>query len=859
MRIRTFIMSTSAVVAVGFFGVGYLAVGRILDLTVQANARQSSAALAQVTFASMFQLMSTGWNRHQAEQFLGAVRAAARDTPSNLEIYRGPVVVKDYGEIAQPALDEALQRVMADGQPVTESVGNRIRYVMPLVADQRCLACHVSARAGVTLGAIEVRHDFSPLIEQAHRDFLFWLMIVAPLAMAIAGLVVWIVNRRIEQSIEVVNSAVAQVGSVADLRKLELTQHDLGFDELNRLFGHLGELIRKLRDVAVDKDVLRFEIGLLEKFVITSEVVRDWGEYIARLLSEINQVMTTHLMFSVFQIGNETYELEIFWFRPPDDATRQLVEAHVRHLVTADGRFGNLDDASVLHRVPSSGELLSLDWQTATLHTKSLIVDRPKIGGIVGIGVHATMVEDETMRLVTDSILSTMLNVVGSVKAIHKYTRDMEYYATRDPLTDLYNRRVFWELFEYEVARAQRHNYQFALLVVDLDNFKLVNDGYGHTTGDAYLQAVAQSMKRVLRPGDIFARYGGDEFVALLPEIRVEDATSVAQRVLEAAANLELDLRDGNKVVGSVSIGLALYPLHADNAKDLFLFADNMMYKAKGAGKHQVGVPGQQEVADVFRNMTQTTMMVVNAINENRIVPFFQPILDARTNAVAGFEVLSRLEHDGEYMEAGRFIEYAEKAGVIHRLDTMVMEKALRMVADCGFGGLVFINLSPRALVIADFLRTLKRTVASAGIDPSQVVFEITERDTVKNIAVLERLVDDLKLDGFKLAIDDFGSGFSSFQYLRRFPVDFMKIEGDFIVNILESERDKAFVQTIRRLAGDLNIQVIAEHVESEDVFTELRAMDVEMVQGYHIGRPGPSLQDPRWTPVKRTPPGIAP
>jgi EAL domain-containing protein (putative c-di-GMP-specific phosphodiesterase class I) len=234
--------------------------------------------------------------------------------------------------------------------------------------------------------------------------------------------------------------------------------------------------------------------------------------------------------------------------------------------------------------------------------------------------------------------------------------------------------------------------------------------------------------------------------------------------------------------------------------------------------------------------------MVVKAINEKRIVPFFQPILDITGNHVAGFEVLSRLEQNGEYTEASRFIEYAEKAGAIHRLDTMVMEQALRALAESGFTGYLFVNLSPRALSVADFMATLKRTVANAGIDPRQIVFEITERDTVKNITVLERMVTELKMDGFKLAIDDFGSGFSSFQYLRRLPVDFVKIEGDFIVNIIGNERDRAFVQTIWRLAADLKIKVIAEHVEDAEVLAELERIGIEYAQGYFIGRPARTL-----------------
>jgi diguanylate cyclase (GGDEF)-like protein len=842
MRIRSFIMSASAGVAVVFFTVGYFAISRILEHSVREDARQSSAATARITFASMYELMSTGWNRQQAEQFLAAVRGAARDTSTQVEIYRGPVVTKDYGEIKQPPIDETLGRLLAGGPATTETTGSSIRYLMPLVADERCLRCHASARVGATLGVIEVRQDFAALVSAANRDFLLWLLAIAPLAMAMAGIVVWKVNQRLEQSIEVVDAAVTQVEAVSDLRKLEFERHDLGFDELNRLFGHLGDLIAKLRSVAVDKDVLRFEIGLLEKFVITSEVVRDWGDYVSRLLEDINQVMHTPVMFSVFQVGDEMLEVETFWSRPPEQGTRAMVEAELRRMIDIDGRFSDSADVTVHHHSPAQGEPLVMDLETFVLHTKSLMVDRPKIGGIVGIGVHSEMIEDDTLRLVTDSILSTMLNVVGSVKAIHKYTRDMEYYATRDPLTDLYNRRVFWELFEYEVARASRHGYEFALLLVDLDNFKLINDNFGHAAGDIYLQAVAKAMKKTLRPGDIFARYGGDEFVALLPEITSDTATAVAKRVLDAAAAVEQFTPDGSRIAGSVSIGLAVYPLHAENAKDLFLFADNMMFKAKGAGKHQVGVPGEQEVAEVFRDMTATTMMVVKAINERRIVPFFQPILDIANNRISGYEVLSRLEQNGTHLEASRFIEYAEKAGAIHRLDTMVMEQALGKLAESGFTGYLFVNLSPRALAVADFLNVLKKTVANAGIDPAQVVFEITERDTVRNIAILERMVNELKLDGFKLAIDDFGSGFSSFQYLRRLPVDFVKIEGDFVVNILSNERDRAFVQTIWRLAADLKIQVVAEHVEDAEVLAELKKIGVEYAQGYYVGRPGSEI-----------------
>lgn len=842
MRIRTFILSASATVALGFFGIGYFTVSRILDHSVRANALAASEVLAETAFTGMVQVMSTGWSRKQAEEYIVAMRDTTRSSGTELQIYRGPVAAADYGEITQPPLDASLRAVFANGRPLTESPAGGVRHLMPLLAGANCLRCHAGAKQGEVLGIIEVKQDFTPLLARAHEELLRWLLLAAPLLLAGAALVVWRVNRRLEQAIEIVDSAVAEVGAVADLKHVEFSGRDLGFEELNRLFGRLGQLVEKLRDVAVDKDVLRFEIGLLEKFIITSDVVRDWGEYIARLLAEINTVMPTHVLFSVFQVGDEIFDLEIFWNQPPSKATREAMENHIRAVVAADARLSGLAQVSLHHHAPATnGPELELDHRSVVLETKALILDQPKIGGIVGIGVHASAVHDETLRLVMDSILSTMINVVGSVKAIHKYTHDMEYYATRDPLTDLYNRRVFWELFEYEVARAGRHGYSFGLLVLDLDNFKLVNDGHGHVAGDRYLQTFAHTVKQVLRPGDIFARYGGDEFVVLLPEVMPEMAATVARRMLEAIDEMRVEV-PGGSISGGASIGMAVFPLHADNAKDLFLFADAMMFKAKSAGKNQLGAPSEEDVAAVFRDMTETAALVVDAVNEGRIEPYFQPIMDLAGGRIVGYEVLSRLILPDKHLEAARFIEFAEKAGIIHRLDLLVMEKALRAASVCEYDGLVFINLSPRALALANFMQELKRMVAECDIDPARVVFEITERDTLRNLSTLEHLVAELKLAGFKLAIDDFGSGFSSFQYLRRLPLDFLKIEGDFVANMLDNDKDRAFVQSIYQLAMGLGIRVIAEHVESREVLEALREMGVELGQGYYIGRPDKTL-----------------
>lgn len=851
MKIRTFILAGSILTGSVLFAGSYLAVSRAFDVAVTTQARESAEATARTTFVAMYELMSTGWSRAQAERFVARTREANAGQGGMVQIYRGPRVEALYGPIEQPALDADLEQVLLSGHSFHRVKDENIRLLYPLQAEEKCLGCHHNATVGDTLGVIEVRQDLTPALTGLRGGFLaqtaWWLLPAAFLTL----LGVFLVNRRVGRALDGVEARVAEVNAVADLRKLEFPREESGFEEIHRILGAVEELVKRLRAVAVDKDMLTFEIGLLEKFVITSEIIRDWHEYVNHLVRDINKVMPAHLLFSLFQIDDELFDLEIFWFNPPNAGARAQVERHIRDILERHPRFSAYTHFNINHHVAEAdASEVELDEETLALHVKSFFVDTPKIGGIVGVGVHANELEDETRHLVLDSVLSTLLNVVGSVKAIYKYTRDLEYYATRDPLTDLFNQRVFWELLGYEIDRAKRHDCSFGVLLIDLDNFKLVNDHYDHATGDRFLQLFARTVHGVLRGGDIFARYGGDEFVVILPEAELPQVSEVAHRILHAVRDMTLDGPDGTPIRATASIGMAVFPEHATEAKDLFLFADNMMYRAKAEGKERVAIPSSDDVVEVFRDISNKSVLILNAIEERKLVPHFQPILDVRSNTVAAYEVLCRMPLEGRILRADEFVEIAEKMGVIHRLDCLIIEEALGRLRDAGHDGLMFLNLSPRALVLNEFAKSVRRVVADSGVDPSRIVFEITERDTVKNLSLVQRFLNDLKFDGFKLAIDDFGSGFSSFHYLRHFPVDYLKVEGDFVMNILQSPRDRAFVQSMQSLAQELGIQVVAEFVESAEVLEELRRMGVDLAQGYYIGRPEPQILHGAWSPA---------
>jgi len=853
LRLRTFILTSSALVSVLFFGGTYLVLNRVFEKAIQEEAVQSSRSIARLAFNNMYELMSTGWSRAQLESFLKASSKATEETPVSLQIFRGPVVEARFGPIAQPEQDQELRQVFADGQDLQKSSGDHIRYVFPLKAEERCLRCHVNAKVGDVLGVIDVEQDIGARLAASRRDFLRLAGLVVPAALLIAMFIVWRVRLRVEKPLRELQSSMEQINTLTDLRSLGHGYTPIGIREFDDTFAALEKLRDRVRNIAVDKNILQFEIGLLEKFVITSDVVRDWREYVGRLLVDINEVITAHVLFSIFKIDDELFDLEVFWHYPTSSQSKAMVEHYIHSEIANHSHFADTTEIRIHHHiVDSDGTPTLLSEDEIRLQVKAFFVDTPKIGGIVGIGVHSDVMADGTLKLVMDSILSTLMNVVGSVKAIYKYTRDLEYYATRDPLTDLFNQRVFWEMLGYEVGRAQRHGYSFSLLLIDLDNFKLVNDGYGHALGDKFLVKFADTVREVLRLGDIFARYGGDEFVIVLPETDLEAAAQAAERIIEAAEAMELVAPDGSIVRGAVSIGVATYPDHATDTKDLFLFADNMMYKAKAEGKGRVAIPTDADVVEVFQGITQQSVLIIKALEEKRVVPFFQPIVDVNTNEISAYEVLSRLDLDGRIVGAGEFVEIAERIGVIHRLDTMVMEKALEAMAERNHKGKIFLNLSPRALVLSEFSKTLLSVVANSGIPADRIVFEITERDTIKNLGMLERLLNDLRFEGFGLAIDDFGSGFSSFHYLRHFPIDYLKIEGDFIVHLLDNPKDRAFVQSMQSLATELGIKTIAEFVEGPEVLKEVQALGIDLAQGYYLGRPARELMPSSiWTPPK--------
>ena len=445
------------------------------------------------------------------------------------------------------------------------------------------------------------------------------------------------------------------------------------------------------------------------------------------------------------------------------------------------------------------------------------------------------------LREANEKLVVAIIRAQAMKDAAELGAAQVSHMASHDSLTGLPNRALLTDRLAQAISLARRHGTRVALMYLDIDHFKNINDSLGHAVGDTLLQAAAARLMECVRGSDTVCRQGGDEFVVLLPQVdTVRDATLIAEKLVAAMA--QPFAIDGRHLHVTLSIGVSVYPDDGSDGDVLLRNADTAMYQAKKSGRNQYrAFSAEMNTRAIARLSVEAALR--RSLDARALVLHYQPTLNLGTGNITGAEALVRLEQpDGQLMYPTQFIGVAEDCGLIHPVGKWVLGEACRQAVAWQQAGVDFgqiaVNVSAAELHSGDFLAHVRATLRDTGLDPRHLEFELTEsglmQDTQRTTGVLLALKDL----GIHIAIDDFGTGYSSLSYLRRFPIDTLKIDQSFVKDIQGEAGEGILVSTIIAMARSLKLRVVAEGIETSQQLAYLQTEGCAEGQGYHFSHP---------------------
>jgi len=597
--------------------------------------------------------------------------------------------------------------------------------------------------------------------------------------------------------------------------------------------------------------------GVLDEHAASNFTAAEIARRLAPMQQKDDEIAALAAAFEVFATTVERREDEAKIYLETlsvlDEAVLDLdLDGRIIHASSGWHLLSHLDDSigTMLATFVHAEDIGTLRLQCDLLRSgrKDLSSMRLRLAGEVGLEqwVEARLINH---RDASGQVIS-IRGVIRDITQTYQHERQITHMALHDALTGLPNRVLLEDRFKVALRMAQRNGHHAAACFLDLDNFKTVNDSLGHKAGDALLVGFADLLRSALRSGDTLARWGGDEFVLLLPDMESLDAVRGVTRKIADMMQAPLKV-DGTDIRVTFSMGAAVYPDDGEDMGQLFSQADRAMFYAKAQGRNQVCFFSDMADKGLGKKDLYIQNHLANAINNLEIQAWYQPLIDARSGLCIGAEVLARWK-DAElgWISPATFIPMAENIGLIRELGNQVWRAALatlRSWHDAGRTELrIAVNISKRQLFSASLVECMVEDVARLDLRPQHIVLEVTESVALRDAAHAASRLKELRDAGFVLAIDDFGTGYSSFSQLHEIPVDELKIDISFVRRLREP-KGLPMVESIAQIARILGLKSVAEGVEDGETAEILRTLGVDILQGYHFGKPMPAEDFSAW------------
>jgi len=551
----------------------------------------------------------------------------------------------------------------------------------------------------------------------------------------------------------------------------------------------------------------------------------------------------------------ESLEVEIIEASSGDEALRQVL-VHDFFLIVMDVHMSGMDgfETASLIMANRKSAHVPIIFATAISKDERFVAQGYDVGAVDYIYKPI----DRDLLLAKVSVFRTLWVNQVKLKESNAELREarellrlknieLEHLATHDPLTKLINRKEFSAALEIAVAQVARRGGDLAVLFLDLDNFKGINDTFGHLAGDELLRQIANRLRQSVRKEDVVSRLGGDEFALIMTGINdVKVVDGMARKILDAVSE-PVQVADRQHHI-SVSIGIAIHGRDKVSADDLVECADTAMYQAKTDGRNNY-----RFYSDDLNNMAaqyaQISSELRTALQSGQIDVYYQPKVDARSGRIVSCEALARWHHPEKgLLPAGAFIEAAENTGLISDISDFVLTKACHTFCEWLEKGAIdqqfesiAVNVSAAQISSKDILAQVAHAISVTGMDPGRLELELTESSLIHDIKRCSEVLHSLKSIGVSLSIDDFGTGYASYRHLQKLPVDTMKVDRSFISKITENPRDMAIVEAMAQMARAVDILVVAEGVETKEQAARLRTIGIQYFQGYLFGKPMPA------------------